>query len=84
MDSSPGAWTVLDGIEVKLFKSVIWTKESPTGDHVTIDTLQIPAIVHDNGLLITCNDGLKVNTTLSLSKVFCILGFYTTFFVLII
>jgi len=31
---------------------------------VTVDTLKIPAIVHNNGLLITCNDGLKVNMIL--------------------
>lgn len=64
LDSSPGAWTVLDGTEVKLYKSAIWTDETPTGDQVTVDTLQTPAVVHDNGLLITCNDGLKVNTVL--------------------
>jgi len=29
---------------------------------VTVDTIQFPAIVHNNGLLITCNDGTKVNT----------------------
>lgn len=64
LDSSPGAWTVLDGKEVKLYKSTIWAKEIPTGDQVTVDTLQIPAVVHDNGLLITCGDGVKVNIVL--------------------
>lgn len=34
------------------------------GNQVNIDELQTPAIVHDNGLLITCNDGLKVNMIL--------------------
>lgn len=64
MDSSPGAWTIIDETEVKLYKSSIWKNESPTGDQVTVDTLQIPAIVHNKGLLITCNDGLKVNMIL--------------------
>ncbi|XP_026809578.1 cytosolic 10-formyltetrahydrofolate dehydrogenase [Rhopalosiphum maidis] len=61
LDSSPGAWTIIDGTEVKLYKSSIWKNELPIGDQVTVDTLQIPAIVHDKGLLITCNDGLKIN-----------------------
>lgn len=64
MDSSPGAWTIIDGIEVKLYQSTIWTDEMPSGNQVNIDSLQIPAIVHDNGLLITCNNGLKVNNIL--------------------
>jgi len=50
----------LNGTEVKLYKAAIWTSETPTGDQVTIDNLQIPAVVHDNGLLIMCNDGVKV------------------------
>lgn len=64
MDSSPGAWTTIDGVEVKLYQSTIWTDETPTGDQVNIDSLQIPAIVHDNGLLITCKDGVKVKVIL--------------------
>lgn len=50
--------------EVKLYKSTIWTNEVPMGDQVTVDTLQIPAIIHNDGLLICCNDGLKVNIIL--------------------
>lgn len=48
---------------MKLYKSTIWTNEIPAGDQVAVDTLKTPAIIHDNGLLIICNDGLKVNNS---------------------
>ncbi|XP_050537434.1 cytosolic 10-formyltetrahydrofolate dehydrogenase [Daktulosphaira vitifoliae] len=61
LDSSPGAWTILDGKEVKLFQAALWKAETPIGDTIIIDDLKTPGIVHDNGLLVTCSDGQKIN-----------------------
>lgn len=55
---------------MKLYKSTIWSNDTPTGDPITVDTLQNSAIVHDNGLLITCNDGLKVNSNYSITLIY--------------
>ncbi|XP_072934494.1 cytosolic 10-formyltetrahydrofolate dehydrogenase [Epargyreus clarus] len=75
MDSSPGATTFIkpqtkDGvdeaneasIEIKFFGSSLWEGEYETeGDEVVIPGLERPAVIHDAGLLITANDGVKLN-----------------------
>lgn len=74
LDSSPGATTFIkpqtkegiveDGdatIEVKFFGSSLWVDEYETkGDALVINGLNKPAVVHEAGLLITANDGVKV------------------------
>ena len=61
MDSSPGAWTILNGEEVKLFGSKLWTGKVPTGDPVTVGDEAGAGIIHDGGLLLSGNDGKRLN-----------------------
>ncbi|KAL0867641.1 hypothetical protein ABMA27_008396 [Loxostege sticticalis] len=75
LDSSPGATTfiqpqtkegVTEGseatVEVKLFGSSLWQGAVETdGDRLAIPGLKEPAIIHEAGLLITANDGVKIN-----------------------
>ncbi|XP_038217336.1 cytosolic 10-formyltetrahydrofolate dehydrogenase [Zerene cesonia] len=75
LDSSPGATTFIkpqtkDGvnegseanIEIKFFGSSLWEGEYETeGDKIYIPGLKKPAVIHEAGLLITANDGIKLN-----------------------
>ncbi|GBP27061.1 Cytosolic 10-formyltetrahydrofolate dehydrogenase [Eumeta japonica] len=75
LDSSPGATTFIkpqtrEGVdedsdatvEIKFFGSGLWEGEYETqGDKLVIPGLLKPAIVHEDGLLITANDGVKLN-----------------------
>ncbi|CAH0402801.1 unnamed protein product [Chilo suppressalis] len=75
LDSSPGATTFIkpqtrDGVddsseatvEIKLFGSSLWQGEyEAEGDKVYIPGLEKPAVIHEAGLLITANDGIKLN-----------------------
>lgn len=75
LDSSPGATSFIkpqtrEGVvedseatvEVKFFGSSLWVDEYETkGDALVIPGLSKPAVVHDAGLLITANDGVKLN-----------------------
>nr|XP_013189662.1 unnamed protein product [Amyelois transitella] len=75
LDSSPGATTTIkpqtkdgfvegseDTIELKLFGSTLWEGEyEAKGDKLVISGLKAPAVVHEAGLMITANDGVKLN-----------------------
>ncbi|KAI5700162.1 hypothetical protein M8J76_012713 [Diaphorina citri] len=61
LDSSPGASTVLNGIEVKVFASSMWEDANIEGTPVTVEGSDTPAILHPDGLLFTGSDGQKVN-----------------------
>ncbi|XP_049954308.1 cytosolic 10-formyltetrahydrofolate dehydrogenase [Schistocerca serialis cubense] len=61
MDSSPGAWTVIDGREVKLFGSSLWHGKEPSGNEVTIDGMAGCGVVHSGGLLLRGLDGGLLN-----------------------
>ncbi|CAK1541584.1 unnamed protein product [Leptosia nina] len=75
LDSSPGATTfikpqTIDGVEsdsdtnveIKFFGSSLWEGEyEMEGDQILIPGLNKPAIIHEGGLLITANDGVKIN-----------------------
>lgn len=74
MDSSPGATTFIqpqtkDGVEegndatveIKFFGSGLWKGGDVEGDKLVIPGLENAAVVHDGGLLITANDGVKVS-----------------------
>ncbi|XP_050700415.1 cytosolic 10-formyltetrahydrofolate dehydrogenase-like, partial [Eriocheir sinensis] len=61
LDSSPGAWTVIDGKEVKLFGSKLLSNTNVEGHEVQIEGLASPGIIHKDGLLLTGKDGNKVN-----------------------
>lgn len=63
LDSSPGAWTVMDGKEVKLFGSKMFTGSVSDGSEVEIEGLSAPGIIHKDGLLLTGTDGQKVNVS---------------------
>lgn len=61
LDSTPGAWTVIDGEEVRLFGSSLWT-DSKIPEHETRVTVGDRAgIVHEGGLLINASDDRFVN-----------------------
>ncbi|RZF33347.1 hypothetical protein LSTR_LSTR007692 [Laodelphax striatellus] len=63
LDSSPGAWTVIENKEVNLYSSKIWTLScaKPEGESVEIEGCPNRAIVHSGGILIPANDGKHVN-----------------------
>ncbi|XP_064080015.1 cytosolic 10-formyltetrahydrofolate dehydrogenase-like isoform X1 [Macrobrachium nipponense] len=61
LDSSPGAWTVIDGQEVKLFGSKLYTGSAVEGREVAIEGLGTAGVIHKDGLLLTGSDGKKVN-----------------------
>ncbi|CAH2051802.1 unnamed protein product, partial [Iphiclides podalirius] len=65
LDSSPGATTSLSpDVELKLYGSSLWQAEYETaGEPLLIPGLEQPAIVHEAGLLITANDGVKLNVS---------------------
>ncbi|XP_068238222.1 cytosolic 10-formyltetrahydrofolate dehydrogenase isoform X1 [Palaemon carinicauda] len=61
LDSSPGAWTVIDGQEVKLFGSKLHSGGAVEGQELQIEGLGTPGIIHKDGLLLTGSDGKKLN-----------------------
>lgn len=57
LDKVPGAWTVVDGKEIKLYGSRLWTNPIPTPIvDVDVEGLSKKAIVHSEGLLFFGND----------------------------
>lgn len=60
LDSTPGAWTTLDGEEVRLFGSSLWNDKQPAIEK-TIDLEERKGIIHQDGLLIEAVDGRFVN-----------------------
>ena len=52
LDSVPGAWTMLDGKETKMFGSKLWHGALPQGQEVVLEGAAKPGIVHEGGLLI--------------------------------
>ncbi|XP_054279582.1 cytosolic 10-formyltetrahydrofolate dehydrogenase-like isoform X1 [Macrosteles quadrilineatus] len=61
LDSSPGAWAVMNNEEVKLFASGLWESAKPDGQCVQIDGMDTPGLVHAGGLLLVGSDGKMVN-----------------------
>ncbi|KAJ8687582.1 hypothetical protein QAD02_023376, partial [Eretmocerus hayati] len=60
LDSTPGAWTTINGEEVRLYGSTLWNESDiPEGDRVDVDGH--PGVIHDGGLLIKAEDGSYVN-----------------------
>ena len=66
LDSVPGAWTLLDGKETKLFGSKLWHGVLPTGTNVNLEGAAKPGIVHENGLLVFGNWYLTVDKDLNI------------------
>ena len=59
LDSAFGAWTLINGEEVRLYGSTIWEKTVPEGDLVDVDG--VTGIVHEGGLLIKVEENKFVN-----------------------
>ncbi|KAK3932617.1 Cytosolic 10-formyltetrahydrofolate dehydrogenase [Frankliniella fusca] len=65
LDSSPGALALLNGEEVKLFGSSLWSGPAPAdADEVSVEgpgQPGRPGLVHAGGLLLQGNDGQRLN-----------------------
>uniref|UniRef100_A0ABD2X800 10-formyltetrahydrofolate dehydrogenase n=2 Tax=Trichogramma kaykai TaxID=54128 RepID=A0ABD2X800_9HYME len=60
LDSTPGAWTLIDGQEARLYKSTLWTGKIPSEvSQVDVDGRE--GLVHDSGLMIQAEDGNWLN-----------------------
>ena len=57
LDSSPGAWAVLDGKETKLFNSRLWYGDMDQGREVGLQGAAGPGVVTRDGLMIPGTDG---------------------------
>lgn len=64
LDSSPGAWTILDGKEAKLFGSRMWHLPVEAGRAVQLEGASQPGRVNHDGLFIPGTDGRWVNVRL--------------------
>ncbi|XP_033337383.1 cytosolic 10-formyltetrahydrofolate dehydrogenase isoform X2 [Megalopta genalis] len=60
LDSTPGAWTMINGEEVRLFGSSLWTGQLPE-ELSKVDVEGRSGFLHDDGLLISAVDGNLVN-----------------------
>jgi formyltetrahydrofolate dehydrogenase len=60
LDSTPGAWTVLNDEKVKLYGSQLWNKPKPDGVAVEVTGADSKGIVHPEGLLVPFKDGSMV------------------------
>ncbi|XP_046682744.1 cytosolic 10-formyltetrahydrofolate dehydrogenase [Homalodisca vitripennis] len=61
LDSSPGAWSILNGEEVKFFGSKLWKSAKPEGTQIAVNGMHQPGIVHPDGILLWGSDGKMVN-----------------------
>lgn len=60
LDSTPGAWTMINGEEVRLFGSSLWAGDLPE-ELSKVDVEGRLGFLHDKGLLISAVDGGLVN-----------------------
>lgn len=61
LDSTPGAWTILNDEEVRLFGSSLWSNDRLPEAETEVDLEKRKGIVHSGGLLIKTGDGQYVN-----------------------
>ncbi|XP_015433553.1 PREDICTED: cytosolic 10-formyltetrahydrofolate dehydrogenase [Dufourea novaeangliae] len=61
LDSTPGAWTTINGEEVRLFGSTLWEKAQLPREESRVDVENHLGVLHEGGLLITAGDGKFVN-----------------------
>ncbi|XP_043223831.1 cytosolic 10-formyltetrahydrofolate dehydrogenase-like isoform X1 [Amphibalanus amphitrite] len=61
LDSSPGAWIMMDGKETKLYGSKRFSGPKPTGTEVAIEGCDRPGVICSHGLVITGSDGKMVS-----------------------
>lgn len=60
LDSTPGAWTMMDDKEVRLFGSSLWNDKQSDSEKI-VDLEERKGVIHDGGLLIKAVDGRFVN-----------------------
>jgi len=60
-DKVPGAWSLWNDEKITFYGSELWSKSAPSGTAIEIPGMSSPALVHDNGLLITGSDGKMLN-----------------------
>ncbi|XP_076684672.1 cytosolic 10-formyltetrahydrofolate dehydrogenase [Andrena cerasifolii] len=61
LDSTPGAWTVMNGEEVRLFGSTLWKGDALPATKAELDVEGRVGVIHEGGLLIKAADGNLVN-----------------------
>ncbi|XP_003403088.1 cytosolic 10-formyltetrahydrofolate dehydrogenase isoform X2 [Bombus terrestris] len=61
LDSTPGAWTTIDGQEVRLFGSTLWTDDKLPEDRIALQVEDRLGYMHENGLLIKAIDNQFIN-----------------------
>lgn len=61
LDSTPGAWTMMNGEEVRLFGSTLWNGSALPEAAWEVELEKRKGIVHSGGLLIKTVDGRFVN-----------------------
>lgn len=61
LDSTPGAWTILNNEEVRLFGSSLWSNGKLPEVQTEVELEERKGIVHSDGLLIKAGDGQCVN-----------------------
>lgn len=57
-DRAPGAWGIINNESVGLFGSSLWEKSIPTGIELDVQGGSKPGIVTEEGLFLTCSDGI--------------------------
>ncbi|XP_044002315.1 cytosolic 10-formyltetrahydrofolate dehydrogenase isoform X2 [Aphidius gifuensis] len=61
LDSTPGAWTMINNEEVRLYGSKIWESDEPDDIDLTVDIDGRQGFIHDDGLLIKTIDNKYIN-----------------------
>lgn len=61
LDSTPGAWTIIDGEEVRLFGSTLWNDDQIPEHEIEVNVENRLGIIHKDGLLIKAIDNHFVN-----------------------
>lgn len=56
MDSAPGAWTTVNGEEVRMFGASLWQGTLPQGTALQISGMEGEGLVHEKGLIIVGSD----------------------------
>ncbi|XP_054016392.1 cytosolic 10-formyltetrahydrofolate dehydrogenase [Hylaeus anthracinus] len=61
LDSTPGAWTLINGEEVRLFGSSLWNNGQVPEHELEVNVEDRLGVIHEGGLLISACDGKYVN-----------------------
>ncbi|XP_053989022.1 cytosolic 10-formyltetrahydrofolate dehydrogenase [Hylaeus volcanicus] len=61
LDSTPGAWTLINGEEVRLFGSSLWNSGQVPEHELEVNVEDRLGVIHEGGLLISACDGKYVN-----------------------